>query len=219
MNKLLLLVFLFPLIAIGQFRINEASNANGTTIVLPSGSTPDWIEIYNSSGTPANIGGYGLSDNRNLPMKWTFPTAMISPFGFLVVHAVNKNTVNFIDHYETSVFADSIWDYIIPTADIPLWNSSTFNSSAWLSGPASIGYGDGDDATDIIGPFTTIYSRINFQCTNINAIKKAILDIDYDDGFVAYLNGIEIARAGLTGAPPTWNELASDHEATPRAFV
>lgn len=214
MKKLLLLITLFPIIAFGQLKINEASNANGNTIVLPNGDTPDWIEIYNSSGIPSNIGGYGLSDNRNAPMKWIFPTTMISPLGFLVVHAVNKNTVNFIDHYETSVFADSIWDYIIPTADIPQWNSSSFNSGAWLSGPASIGYGDGDDATDIIGPFTTVYSRINFQCTNINGIKKAILDIDYDDGFVAYLNGIEIARAGLTGAPPTWNELASDHEAS-----
>jgi hypothetical protein len=215
MRKFILLIFLLPVgFLFSQFNINEASNANGNTIVLPSGSTPDWIEIYNSSVIPANIGGYGLSDDRNLPMKWTFPTTTISPSGFLVVHAVNKNTVSFIDHYETAVFADSIWQYETPTAEIPLWNSSTFNSSAWSSGPASIGYGDGDDATDIIGPFTTIYSRINFQCTNINAIKKTILDIDYDDGFVAYLNGIEIARAGLTGTPPTWDELASDHEAT-----
>ena len=215
MGKYILLIFLLPVgFLFSQFNINEASNANGNTIVLPSGSTPDWIEIYNGSAVANNIGGYGLSDDRTIPMKWTFPTTTISPLGFLVVHAVNKNTVNFIDHYETSVFADSIWKYIIPTADIPQWNSTTFNSGAWLSGPASIGYGDGDDATDIIGPYTSVYYRINFQCTNINAIKKAILDIDYDDGFVAYLNGVEIARAGLTGAPPTWNELANDHEAT-----
>ena len=183
MRKFILLIFLLPVgFLFSQFNINEASNANGNTIVLPSGSTPDWIEIYNGSAVANNIGGYGLSDDRTIPMKWTFPTTTISPLGFLVVHAVNKNTVNFIDHYETSVFADSIWKYIIPTADISQWNSTTFNSGAWLSGPASIGYGDGDDATDIVGPFTTIYSRITFQCTNIDAIKKAILDMDYDDG-------------------------------------
>ena len=62
MNKLLLLITLFPLFVFGQLRINEASNANGTTVVLPSGATPDWIEIYNMSSLPADIAGYGLSD-------------------------------------------------------------------------------------------------------------------------------------------------------------
>ena len=110
MRKFILLFFLLPVgFLFSQFNINEASNANGNTIVLPNGSTPDWIEIYNGSAIPTNIGGYGLSDDRNLPLKWTFPTTMISPSGFLVVHAVNKNTVSFIDHYETAVFADSIW--------------------------------------------------------------------------------------------------------------
>ena len=37
--------------------------------------------------------------------------------------------------------------------------------------------------------------------------------MDYDDGFIAYLNGIEIARSNVAGTPG-WNSLASaDHEA------
>ena len=38
--------------------------------------------------------------------------------------------------------------------------------------------------------------------------------MDYDDGFVAYLNGVEIARRNITGNPPAYNSYASpDHEA------
>ena len=40
--------------------------------------------------------------------------------------------------------------------------------------------------------------------------------MDYDDGFVAYLNGVEIARGntGLPGEFVAWNQaLATDHEA------
>ncbi len=215
MKKLLLLIlFLTPVTLFGQITINEASNSNGTTILLPNGDSPDWIELYNAGASSVNMSGYSLSDNPDDLMKWVFPSVIIQPLSFLTVFATGKPTVNQAEHYETSVFADSIWDYSIPNAEIANWNSSTFNSSSWLSGPASIGYGDGDDATDLIGPCSSIYSRISFQCSNVMAISEAILDIDYDDGFVAYLNGVEIARSGLSGTPPLWDEPSADHEAT-----
>lgn len=201
-------------LAFGQLTINEASNTNDTTIVLPDGTSPDWIELYNGGTAPTNLLGYGLSDDSTHLMKWIFPETTIQPMGFLTVFATGKSTFNPVDHYETAVFAESTWNYIIPTGEITDWNATTFNSGSWLTGAASIGYGDGDDATDVGGPHSTIYSRISFQCTNITAIAEAILDIDYDDGFVAYLNGVEIARSGLNGTPPPWDELSADHEAT-----
>ena len=212
--KKLLLLFIFPISVFAQLKINEASNSNGNTILLPNGDSPDWIEIYNGSPTSLNMSGYGLSDDPSNLMKWIFPTTNIGSMNFLTVFATGNNTINTVNHYETAVFADSNWQYTMPTAGILNWNSTTFNSSSWLTGPASIGYGDLDDATDVIGPYTTIYSRISFQCSNVTAISAAILDIDFDDGFVAYLNGVEIARSGLAGAPPLWDDFSSDHEAT-----
>jgi len=147
-------------------------------------------------------------------MKWVFPTTSIGALNFLTVFATGNNAINLINHYETAVFAESTWKYKIPTAEIPDWKSNSFNSSSWLTSAASIGFGDGDDATVLNAPITTIYSLITFQCTNITAISEALLDIDYDDGFVAYINGVEIARAGLMGSPPLWNEFSTDHEAT-----
>jgi len=214
MTKYILLFLLYPLSSFGQFKINEASNSNGNTILLPNGDSPDWIEIYNASSSSANISGYGLSDDPSNLMKWIFPTTSIGALNFLTVFANGNNAINLVNHYETAVFAESTWKYKIPTAEIPNWKNNSFNSSSWLNGTASIGFGDGDDATVLTAPITTIYSRITFQCTNITAISEALLDIDYDDGFVAYINGVEIARAGLMGTPPLWNEFSTDHEAT-----
>jgi hypothetical protein len=43
----------------------------------------------------------------------------------------------------------------------------------------------------------------------------ALLNMDYDDGFVAWINGVEVARAnlGTIGDYPAYNTLAGDHEA------
>ena len=37
------------------------------------------------------------------------------------------------------------------------------------------------------------------------------MDIDYDDGFVAYLNGQEIARNLVSGATPRYDQLSDGH--------
>ena len=45
-------------------------------------------------------------------------------------------------------------------------------------------------------------------------ITSMMLHIDYDDGFIAYINGEEIARDNVLGSFPTLNTLAiSNHEA------
>ncbi|MCA1746232.1 MAG: CotH kinase family protein, partial [Bacteroidales bacterium] len=49
------------------------------------------------------------------------------------------------------------------------------------------------------------YMRKSFTIEDVSAIEAAIFHIDYDDGFVAYINGVEIARANLDGSPPYYN--------------
>jgi len=48
-------------------------------------------------------------------------------------------------------------------------------------------------------PFTFSGSRSNFDAMSLN--------VRYDDGFIAYLNGVEIARRNFSGTP-TWNSSA-----------
>jgi hypothetical protein len=58
-----------------------------------------------------------------------------------------------------------------------------------------------------------VYIRRYFDIPDTSVIESAMLHIDYDDGFVAYLNGVEIARRNINGTP-TWESFSSaDHEA------
>src|SRR5688572_9912999 len=103
---------------------------------------------------------------------------------------------------------------MIPSAPLPAgWNTIAFNAGSWPTGQLGIGYGDGDDLTAITGPVNSVYVRKTFSVSNASAVVKAYLDIDYDDGFVAYLNGTVIARSGIGPAVPDWDTPASDHEA------
>ena len=66
--------------------------AAGQTIIKDEdNATPDWLEIHNPNATPAELGGWHLSDNAARPKKWTFPAVTIPPGGHLVVFASGKN--------------------------------------------------------------------------------------------------------------------------------
>ena len=119
-----------------------------------------------------------------------------------------------IDHWESVVLPGDQWDYIIPSSQPnSSWNQLGFNSSNWSTGNSGFGYGDGDDAT-IISNTISVYIRTIFTITNASEVEDIILDLDYDDGFVAYLNGQEIARNLISGSIPNFNQLSDGfHEA------
>ena len=99
------------------------------------------------------------------------------------------------DHWETAIFADDIWRYNVPDTELDSdWNTTSFNDGSWTLGQGGFGYGDGDDGT-ILDQATSVYFRKSFNVGDITKFSKAILNADYDDGFVAYLNGVEIARS------------------------
>lgn len=120
-----------------------------------------------------------------------------------------------IDHWETVVFENDTWDYLVPSTTVnSAWNTVGFNTAGWSTGVGGFGYGDGDDNTILPNGTVSCYQRIEFTITDTSAIDFAALTIDYDDSFVAYLNGVEITRDLVTGNPPTWNQLSSGlHEA------
>jgi CotH kinase protein/Lamin Tail Domain/Secretion system C-terminal sorting domain/Chitobiase/beta-hexosaminidase C-terminal domain len=217
MKQLLLIslfvtTFCFSLLS--QVTLNEASTKNGATIYDVNQDTPDWLELYNAGATAFNLQGYGLSDKRNQPLKWVFPYKLIDPAGFLTVYASGNNISPIINHYETAVFEGNTWKYIIGDVSVPLnWWDANFDASSWTSAPLGVGYADGDDATQVPNPTTSVFTQIQFNIADTSKIAKVILDIDYDDGFVAFLNGIEIARFGLTDPHPLFSNLSTTHEA------
>lgn len=131
---------------------------------------------------------------------------------FLLFGIISKAQVN---HWETAVYENDMWRYVVPTAEPDTnWRKVSFNASSWLQGQGGFGFGDGDDST-VITTNVSVFHRISLTVADTSKIESAILNVDYDDGFVAYLNNVEIARVNMTPAgPPPYNTTASaSHEA------
>ena len=97
------------------------------------------------------------------------------------------------------------WKYLpgtnSPSEVIGAWKEPAFDDSNWLSGPCRIGFlgGPFENASLIPQNTPSVYLRKQFNVQDTNTITWLVLRVDYQDGFVAYLNGQEIARKGLGG--------------------
>ncbi|MBN1894209.1 lamin tail domain-containing protein, partial [bacterium] len=85
------LCFLRSGISAGQVLINEVMASNDSCLADLDGDSPDWIELFNASAYPADLGGWALTDDPQFPRKWIFPDKILDPGGFLIVFASGKN--------------------------------------------------------------------------------------------------------------------------------
>ena len=169
---------------------------------------------------------YFLSDDANELDKWKFPSGTINPDSHIVVFASDKDRTLWPGgDWVPAVNFGTSWHYNEGSDQIPdNWKSPDFDISDWLAGYTPIGFGDDDDMT-IIDPVLSLYMRINFQVVDIENIIYGLLHMDYDDGFVAYLNGQEFARDNIIGSPPafdqgtiTWREASMINGGAPSLF-
>ena len=193
-----------------QVVINEICPTNISVILNSNGEYDDWIELHNSGGSTVNLAGYGLTDDPTKPFRFTFPSYNLQSGKKILVFASDSTSELITDHWEMAVSALTSWRYAAGSASIDTnWRNQSFNQNVWSSGNGGIGFGDGDDNTTLsIG--VSVMMRKTFNIPDTSQILKAVLMMDYDDGFVAYLNGVEIARAnlGTIGTRPLWNDLA-----------
>ena len=108
------------------------------------------------------------------------------------------------------------WLYRKGTSSPPSnWISVGYAASAWLVGNSGIGSGDDDDTTilsDRRSNYSTVYTRKVITYDGSINITSLSLEIDYEDGFVAYINGQEVARANMPAGQPSFDTLASAHK-------
>ena len=116
----------------------------------------------------------------------------------------------------TLVPTGATWKYLDNGSDQgTAWRAAAFNDSAWPSGPAQLGYGDGDEATTLgFGPdannkFITTYFRRAFSVTNASLFSNLTLRLLRDDGAVVYLNGVEVWRTNMPAGSVTHLTAAS----------
>ena len=85
-----------PLFAAPQ--ITEFVAINAGSQVDGDGNTPDWIEIHNPDPSLLDLTGYHLTDDPEIPEKYTFPAGTtINGGGYLIVFASGQADSSYID--------------------------------------------------------------------------------------------------------------------------
>jgi hypothetical protein len=146
----------------------------------------------------------------------TVVATLVSGSGYVVAAPANALVSLADDDLVSLIRTGDVWHYyegtVFPGSG---WNELGFDDSGWLQGPTGIGYGDGDDATELPGMqngYLTLYLRRGFNLPGAGSGATLRFTVDYDDGFVAFVNGEEVARRGVpTGQDHT--TTAANHEA------
>ena len=100
------------------------------------------------------------------------------------------------------------------------WTATTFDDSVWSSGPYGVGYESASGAENLIQTTVptgtiSIYTRVAFTISDVAAVGNLVLESDYDDGYVAWVNGVEVYRSpSMPLGPVAWNTAPVEHESS-----
>jgi hypothetical protein len=115
-----------------------------------------------------------------------------SQFGFVRFGAGRADSV--IPPYDP-------WRSLTGTDPVEGWVKPEYDDKEWATAAPGYGYGDIDNTTrllDMKAKYSRVYARHAFDLKDAAAIKDLALIVNYDDAFIAYLNGKEVLRVGVT---------------------
>ena len=193
--------------------INEAVSSN-SSFEDEDGDSPDWFELFNNKSTAIDLSGWTVTDDEDKPTKWSFPDIQIGAGEYLRIWASDKDKANG-GHYKTLINQGDSFRYLVPASNPSgNWKNLAYDDGNWQLGNSGFGYADGDDETQIDAGISSVYVRKSFTITNLELMTELWFDIDFDDGFVAYINGTEIARSNILGESPSFDAVTvTDREA------
>lgn len=79
----------------------------------------------------------------------------------------------------------------------------------WAVGTAEFGFGDGDEETTVAN-VPAYFFRKEFALAEPATLAASII---FDDGYVMYVNGVEVGRKNMLGNPVAFNQYASSTSA------
>ncbi|MBN1674194.1 MAG: hypothetical protein JXR37_24305, partial [Kiritimatiellae bacterium] len=102
----------------------------------------------------------------------------------------------------------AVWRYRKGTAEASVpagaWRRPGFDDSAWPAGPAPLGYGQAGLATtfaDMQNSYSCLFLRTAFNVAHASRVTDMRLNARFDDGFILWINGQEVARVNVPGQP------------------
>ena len=182
------------------------------------------VEFYTNGVlfTTATVWPYAFTWTNAWLGTYAIKAVVRDAAGLSATSAVANVTVTY--NFTTLVASKSVWKYYDQMNDLgTAWRAPDYDDSAWLSGPAQIGFGDGDEATAIDSNRLriTTYFRKSFVPPPNGMYLGLTVRLLRDDGGVVYLNGTEVFRSNMpTNQTILWatqasaNALAADETTT-----
>jgi hypothetical protein len=119
------------------------------------------------------------------------------------------------------------------------WRDVGFNDSTWIATSTGVGFDRDSSPNNTLDPYigtelttgqmpssstrTSAYVRVPFTVTDKDQLTSLSLDLRYDDGFIAYLNGREIARRFFqeddARPQPQWDSRANGNRPDSEVIV
>ncbi len=191
-----------------------------------------WVELYNKGTTAVNLSNWQLTQGA----KYTFPSGTsIAAGGYLVVaadpatfHATYPSVSNYVGGV-TLVAPAATAEALVPTSAAlgTTWTGINFTETGWTSGTTGVGYQQDTTYQGLIGlnvgtamytHNTSVYARVPFTVSDPSSFTTLHLRMKYDDGFVAYLNGVQVASVNAP-ASPSWNSAATGEHLDDQAVL
>jgi hypothetical protein len=159
----------------------------------------------------------------------TFTSLTLAAAGSYYVVATNRYgssqssnaTVVVINNSRTIlVQSNTNWRFIKGQSEastpINVWRGLAFNDTGWSNALAPFYYGDpynsatnpGTLLSDMLGGYSSIYLRKTFTLTNAAAATNLYLNALSDDGFIAWINGVEVVRFNMAAGEIPYNSAA-----------
>ncbi|MCP3976575.1 MAG: hypothetical protein GY720_18970 [bacterium] len=215
------------LIAGGEFTRVTGVDTRGVAIFPRDGipdllppSVPTGIYAYAASATSIEVAWQPSTDDvgisgyvvrRDGEIIATAPSAVFLDDG-LDPNSSYDYTVEALDSVERSsgesgsatlktwnhiVQAGVAWRYQQSGAVPAGWTSVGFDDSGWDQGGAQLGFGEGDEVTELDRGELAYYFRRTFVSPGGREVLDAALSLVRDDGAVVYLNGVEVFRTNM----------------------
>src|SRR5207253_324989 len=99
--------------------------------------------------------------------------------------------------------------------DKTAWRALAFNDSSWLSGNGAFwydtdtnpgtAYSGSTQLIDMQGGYSCIFLRKTFVITNTADVSSMNLSALCDDGYIAWINGVEVARYNMPAGDVAYN--------------
>ncbi|MBJ05912.1 MAG: hypothetical protein CMO40_02175 [Verrucomicrobiaceae bacterium] len=214
----------------GHYLTDDAANL--TKWQFPSGVTlgPSKFLLVFASDKDRGAEGSELHANFKLAADGEY-LALVAPDGSTVLHDYSPAfPVQFDDaSYGLEQLGDTTEETLVSEGDacevlVPTngnlgtsWTQVGFNDAIWTSGTLGVGYERSSGYQDFInvdvesqmyGSRTGVYIRIPFTLADAGEISALRLEMQFDDGFVAYLNGTRVE--GANDPPvPAYNSSSS----------